>query len=88
MLVVQEGVEAALMAVAFGQSVALLFCGEGGGLLQQDRGASVPGLHELLDLATDVFVEADAIHAPVPVKPVDAVECERLIRDHGVVMQF
>ena len=76
------------MAVAFGQSVALLFRGEGGGLLQQDRGALVPGLQELLELATDVFVEAGAIHAPVPVKPVDALACERLIRDHSVVMQF
>lgn len=87
-IVIQEGVEAALMAVAFGQSVTLLFRGEGGELLHRDRETPVPGLQELLELATDVFVEANTIHVPAPVNTVDAIECETLIRDHAVVMQF
>ncbi len=95
-LAVQEGVEAALMAVAFEQPVTLLFRGEGRVLLDPEQRTLVPGLKELLELVADTWVEANQGDAGADApgyettiaKAVEADQCAALLSDHPVVMQF
>lgn len=87
-LAVQEGVEAALMAVAFEQSVTLLFRAEGRLLLDDESMALVPGLAELLELAREIWVETNGARAPANTKPAEAAQCVALLSDYPVVMQF
>ena len=95
-LAVQEGVEAALMAVAFEQPVTLLFRGEGRVLLDPEQRTLVPGLEELLELVEDTWVEANQGDAggdapgyeTTVAKAVEADQCAVLLNDYPVVMQF
>jgi len=95
-LAIQEGVEAALMAVAFEQPVSLLFRGAGRVLLDLEQQVPVPGLKELLELAVDTWFEAIPGDAPVDgpavatsiARAVDAEQCTGLLSAYPVVMQF
>jgi hypothetical protein len=96
---IQEGVEAALMAVAFEQPVTLLFRGEGRVLLEPAQQVLVPGLKELLELAVDTWVEtspglaadtsavATSIAKPIT-RPIEAEQCADLLGAYPVVMRF
>ena len=84
------------MAVAFEQSVTLLFRGKGRVLLDPEQRTLVPGLKELLELVEDTWVETNRGDAGggAPVcettvaKAVEAEQCAVLLNDYPVVMQF
>ncbi len=87
-MVIQEGVEAALMAVAFEQPVTLLFRAGGRALLDAGSMLLVPGLAELLELAREIWVETNAAGTPAGTKPADTGQCAALLGEYPVVMQF
>lgn len=87
-IVIQEGVEAALMTVAFEQPVTLLFRGEGRVLLDTESMASIPGLAELLELAREIWVESGGADPPAVAKAIESEQCAALLSAHPVVMQF
>lgn len=94
LLAIQEGVEAALMAVAFEQPVTLLFRGEGRVLLDPAHQVLVPGLKELVELAVDTWVEAtpgaaDTLAVATSIaRPIEAEQCAALLNAYPVVMRF